>query len=464
MSKNPYMDFQDQFFKMWTDNMDKMMDSEAYKEYKEMAKNVPGAEAYMKAMEQMVPNVENYWKTMAASMPTMPGMPNNPFANYWKDMAEKVSADQFIEYWKEVADKMSPEAFMDYWKAMTEKLPSNPFMDYYKDMAEKMSPEAFMDYWKDMANKMPGYEEYMKAYQAMVPGMQNAWDDFAKMMPNPEKFAAMAQFKMPGFEAFSKVFDLWKSFGNPDAFVADFQNKYMTAIGEIIKGLFPDAVQPFVARPVDYMNIMVEYYKQFVSPWMQIDEDIMKKLAEGDIDAYEDFFKDYMKKYEEELEKYFTILGFGLNREANEDYMATINQWNKAMISMGELLAVITKTAKESFDKIGEQVQKDLEEGKTITTFKDFYKEWYTATEDAYEKLLATDEFAKVFDDFADRYAQYMIAQNKVYERMLSTLPIPTNTDMKSLYKTVYDLRKEVRALKKEVAAQKKATTTKKSK
>ena len=46
-----------------------------------------------------------------------------------------------------------------------------------------------------------------------------------------------------------------------------------------------------------------------------------------------------------------------------------------------------------------------------------------------------------------------MVAQNKVLERMLSSLPIPTNTDMKSLYKTVYDLRKEVRDLKKALAA-----------
>ena len=43
--------------------------------------------------------------------------------------------------------------------------------------------------------------------------------------------------------------------------------------------------------------------------------------------------------------------------------------------------------------------------------------------------------------------------RNKVLERMLSSLPIPTNTDMKSLYKTVYDLRKEVRDLKKALAA-----------
>jgi class III poly(R)-hydroxyalkanoic acid synthase PhaE subunit len=199
--------------------------------------------------------------------------------------------------------------------------------------------------------------------------------------------------------------------------------------------------------------MMIEYYKEFVSPWMQIDADIMERLAKGDTDAYIDFFKEYQQKYEEELEKYFTVLGFGLNREANEEYMAALNQWNKAMISMGELMAVINKTATESFSQIGEKIQADLADGQTITTFRDFYTEWYTVTEAAFEKLLATDEFAKVFDDFSDRYAQFMIAQNKVYERMLSALPIPTNTDMKSLYKTVYDLRKDVRDLKKAVAA-----------
>jgi len=77
----------------------------------------------------------------------------------------------------------------------------------------------------------------------------------------------------------------------------------------------------------------------------------------------------------------------------------------------------------------------------------------FASTEGVSGLTFATDEFAKVFDDFSDRYAQYMIAQNKVYERMLAFLPIPTNTDMKSLYRTVYDLRKEVRDLKKAVAA-----------
>ena len=439
MSSNPFMDYQEQFFKLWNDNMDKMLDSDAYKA---MTKNIPGAEAYTKAMESMVPNVENYWKNMAAAMPQMP---SNPMMDYWKDMADKMPG---MDAWKNFAD---PAAFADTWKKFAD---ANPMMDYWKQFADNMPDMG--EYWKSFQNMMPNMQDYWKNFANMLPGMNAYWDNFAKMMPNADAFKDFAPFlKVPGFEGFTKVFDMWKSFGDPNAMVQDFQDKYMDIIGNVIKSLFPENVQAFIMNPKDFMNMMVEYYKQFVSPWMEIDADIMKRLAEGDPDAYIDFFKDYQAKYAEEIEKYFTVMGMGLNREANEDYMKAMNQWNKAMISMGELMAVITKTAQESFQQIAEKVQADLAEGKSITTFRDFYTVWYSVTEAAYEKLLATDEFAIVFDDFSDRYAQFMIAQNKVYERMLAFLPIPTNTDMKSLYKTVYDLRKDVRDLKKELAAKK---------
>ena len=436
MSSNPFMDYQEQFFKLWNDNMDKMLDSDAYKA---MTKNIPGAEAYTKAMESMVPNVENYWKNMAAAMPQMP---SNPMMDYWKDMADKMPG---MDAWKNFAD---PAAFADTWKKFAD---ANPMMDYWKQFADNMPDMG--EYWKSFQNMMPNMQDYWKNFANMLPGMNAYWDNFAKMMPNADAFKDFAPFlKVPGFEGFTKVFDMWKSFGDPNAMVQDFQDKYMDIIGNVIKSLFPENVQAFIMNPKDFMNMMVEYYKQFVSPWMEIDADIMKRLAEGDPDAYIDFFKDYQAKYAEEIEKYFTVMGMGLNREANEDYMKAMNQWNKAMIPMGELMAVITKTAQESFQQIAEKVQADLAEGKSITTFRDFYTVWYSVTEAAYEKLLATDEFAIVFDDFSDRYAQFMIAQNKVYERMLAFLPIPTNTDMKSLYKTVYDLRKDVRDLKRALA------------
>ena len=450
MSNNPFMDYQEQFFKLWNDNMDQMLNSDAYKA---IAKNIPGAETYTKAMEAMVPNVENYWKTMASSMPAVTAM--NPVMDYWKDFADKMpgmdyfknmpTAAQMMDYWKNFADAAK---MMETWKEFAEK---NPFMEYWKGFTENMPNMG--EYWQNFQKMLPNMSEYWKTFPSMFPGMNNYWDSFAKMMPNPEKFAELAPFKVPGFEAFTKVYDMWKNFGDPNAMVQDFQQKFNDIMADVLKSLFPENVQAFLAKPTEFMNMMVDYYKQFVSPWVEIDADIMERLAQGDPNAYIDFFKQYQDKYAESVEKYFTIYGMGLNREANEDYMKAMNTWNKAMISMGELKAVINKTGQESFEQIAEKVQEELKEGVSLTTFRDFYNVWYSVTEAAYEKLLATDEFAKVFDDFSDRYAQYMIAQNKVYERMLAFLPIPTNTDMKSLYRTVYDLRKEVRDLKKAVAA-----------
>ena len=422
MSNNPFMDYQEQFFKMWKDNMGKMVDSDAYKA---MTKNIPGADAYAKAMESMIPNVENYWKNMMSSMPQMPGM------NFWNSNP-----------WNSNPWSSNP------WNSM---MASNPFMDYWKNMADKMPDMSA--FWTNPQNFMPNMIDYWKSVTSSIPGMDKWWDSFSKMVPNPEMFTKFTSYQLPGFEAYGKVFDLWKSFGDSGAMVSDFQKKYMDTLADILKGYFPAAVQPFISRPTDFLNMMVDYYKQFVSPWMTIEPEILERIAQGDTDAYIDFFKDYQVKYEEELEKYFTVMGFGINREANADYMNYVNEGNKALISMGELLAVVTKTAQESFADIADKVQKDLAAGKSITTFRDFYNVWYSVTEKAYESLLMTDAFAKSFCGFADRYAKFMVAQNKVLERMLSSLPIPTNTDMKSLYKTVYDLRKEVRDLKKALAA-----------
>jgi hypothetical protein len=291
---------------------------------------------------------------------SMPDLPENPYAEYMKSMT--AASNPYAEFWKYMPSNpvtdywkgMMPAAnpFDNLWKAMMPA--SNPFMDYWNKMfSAETNP--FTEYWKSVSDKTPDFSEFWKTYTDMIPSMQNAWDNFAKMMPNPEKFANLAQFKVPGLDTYTKVFDMWKSFGDPTAYVEDFQKKYMDATADIIKSLFPENVQPFIAKPMDYMNMMIEYYKEFVSPWMQIDADIMERLAKGDTDAYIDFFKEYQQKYEEELEKYFTVLGFGLNREANEEYMAALNQWNKAMISMGELMAVINKTATESFSQIGEK-------------------------------------------------------------------------------------------------------------
>ena len=334
---------------------------------------------------------------------------------------------------------------------------SNPFMDYQKQFLEMWNARLAyfpgMDiYKKSLENAMPDVSSYWKTFTSPIPGLDQYWKSLAGMMPDMNHFMSAWPYKIPGLDNYTKVFDLWKSMGDPAQFAMDYQEKYMDLIQDLFRGLLPEGAFSYMQRPMDLMNTLVGYYNQNFAPLMEINENTLQRIMAGDLTAYTDFFHEFNEKYEETIGKYYNVMGLGLNRESNEDLMKAMSNYNKAMFATGELMSLVMNTGAESAKKLGEAFQNAVASGKAPTTFRDFYDLWSSTTEKELMKLLETDEFSKTFDYFSDMYSQYISALNKVYERMLASLPIPTNTDMKSLYKTVYDLRKDVRDLKTELA------------
>ena len=389
MSNNPFEDYQKQFTEMWTENMKNVPGMEAYaKMYENMAGAVPGAQAFSKMFENFGPKSMNaYWDNFTGFMPKPQNMWNVPVAN---------------------------------------------------------------NFWTPFA-QIPGMENYWKMYSSVIPNTQDLMKSWTAMLPDSEALLSMMPYKVPGIETYVKFADMWKGLDDPETFVKDFQENYLELMQELLKNFLPEGAVAFVEKPKELMDSFINFYQQTLAPFMQIDESILERIASGDITAYPEFFRDFSKNYEESIEKYFNIMGMGLNREANEDAMKAMNAYIKAMIAYCGLSSMLLSTTIQSMQTLAEKYQEALADGKVFTTFKDSYDLWYTVTEAALVELLNTDEFAKCFGDFSDKYSKYMIAMNKEYERMLASLPIPTNTDMKSLYKTVYDLRKEVRDLKREL-------------
>jgi class III poly(R)-hydroxyalkanoic acid synthase PhaE subunit len=198
-----------------------------------------------------------------------------------------------------------------------------------------------------------------------------------------------------------------------------------------------------------------------MAPWLQIDEDILKRIFAGDSTAYVDFFNAINEKYDETFAKFFNMMVMGMNREANEEQLQAVGSYIKMLFSAGTLVAMVADASKDSAKALLDHYQKEIKDGKAITTFRDFYNLWYRVTEDIMLELLNTDAFSKAFGDFSDKYSKFLISNNKVLERMLSPLPIPTNKDMDSLYKTVYDLRKDVRDLHRAIESLKNTTPAK---
>lgn len=332
--------------------------------------------------------------------------------------------------------------------------------------------QQFFKTWNDtFMNKMPGMGTYENMYKSMMPGMNDYWTKVKDLMPNPQDtwktmFNAMPSFesvasvwpvKVPGMDLYGKVFDLWKGLADPASFVQNYQSQYSELMQEFFKNFMPKGTLSFFEKPQELLDACVNYYKDILSPWMEIDSTIMERLAVGDRRAYTDFFRDFNKKYEDSFAKMINMMGLGASRESNEDYMKALSTYIKMMFAAGEMAGLIIDTFKDSSIRLVDRYQANIKEGKVVTTFREFYDFWYGVTEEVLLELLNTDEFAKIFGEFSDKYSKFMIATNRVYERMLAGLPIPTKTDMNSLYRTVYDLRKEVRDLRRELNAMKEA-------
>lgn len=320
--------------------------------------------------------------------------------------------------------------------------------------------------WNENISKMPGMEAYQEMYKSMVPNATEYWNKFFEMMPaGTENFwksftpngadfiPKMWNYQIPGMDAYTKVFDFWKGMGDPVAFMRDYQEKYMDLMQDLFKGFLPAGAAPFFEKPMELLQTCTDFYQSVLAPWMKIDDTIMQRIASGDTTAYIDFFRDFNSKYEESFGKMFNMMGMGLNRESTTDQMHAIDAYIQMLFATAEVAALTLNACRDSMTALVERYQKDVQEGKMITTFHEFYTLWFNVTEETLSALLNTDAFSKAFGEFSDKYAQYLIATNKLQERMLASLPIPTKKDMDSLYKTVYDLRKTVRDLRRELDA-----------
>lgn len=320
--------------------------------------------------------------------------------------------------------------------------------------------QLFQMWSNTFANHIPGMNAYNDLYRTMFRSMTDFWskavsgtEDLWKAIPGPHMFTKFWPAEIPGMGIYAKIFDLWRDMGDPVSFLQSSREKYSDLMQEVFKSLLPAGSAPFFAKPRELLDACVDFYKNVMSPWMKVEPSILERIAAGDSGAYIDFFRDFNQKYEETFDKLFNMMTLGANREANEDQMKAMGSYIKMLFSAGSLISLVLNSCSNSMQILVERYQEGLKEGKMVTSFREFYNLWYGVTEEILLALLNTDEFSKAFGDFSDKYAQYTIAMNKVYERMLASLPIPTKTDMDSLYRTVYGLRKDVRDLRRELDA-----------
>ncbi|MGF7186578.1 class III poly(R)-hydroxyalkanoic acid synthase PhaE subunit [Desulfitispora alkaliphila] len=354
-------------------------------------------------------------------------------------MTSDVFGQKFLENWVENQNKM-----LDTWQKVF--MPGEGSKeDKSKDSkdATNQGSQNIMDQWVE-ANR-----QFIKQNAAFFGG-EAGQDLMDKMLDSTDTYLELNKF--------------WKDLsnnitGNSTNEVADFyqkwQDQYKKMFSSNLTPFFPQPIQDYFKEPQELMQMYIETTNKFFSPIFEQSGDIqtlMVKSSLGDKEAYAQLLKKWREKYESTASRIFNMPQIGYSREYLEKQMESLDAFFKYINAISEFSAVLHKVSLSNFESLLKKYQEMVKEGKQPKTFKEFYDLWWTTNEDAYYNLFRTKDFSKLLSQVVDASVNFKKNHDTLIEEYLKNIPVPVKSEMQSLYKTVYDLKREVRNLKKELS------------
>ncbi len=340
----------------------------------------------------------------------------------------KESYEKFIE-----AQKNMYEAWTKAFKASEEdgKL-KFPFFD--PEVFFKSLEEGNMDIISRMSGTSREVYERMKESNATYYNMYKLWSDATKDALNDNKEKAEEAYKT------------WK-----EDFRKNVLENYMAFAPESVRGL-SDKLMELGNSYERVMGMLWEPWQESTSLF----NDCMVKAFTMDPSAYREFLEGWRETYKATFAKMRDMPIVGIWREHLETQEDSIDKYYEYVSVASDFWGRIFEIAAETTEQVFQDYLETLEEGKDIKTYDDFYEYWASVLVKSYDKLFLSDDFSKVAGGVVNAMSDFKAYFDKLMEGYLQQWPIPKNSDMESLYKTVYDLKKEVRSLKKEMDDRKK--------
>ena len=357
-------------------------------------------------------------------------------------------------------------------------------LDYQKKFAEKwienlqkLSPA---NQPVDMAGLTEWYNQMVKSYQDMM-------QEWSKNFTAENPFLKAQPWVLNPFQSNDTQFDVFNKIMNSSKVYTDLYQLYQNLVGKdpfqsadeikaflknqnaVYEELADDILTPII--PAEAKEILdaskgvyhkwVAENEKLVAPWVdsaKASKESLEKIAKGDVAAYKELYEGALKAYEDSYGKVFKIAGIGINRENNEKFLEGFDSFNRLYIAQTQLLAFVEEVAKNNMVEVVKRFQELSKPENQPKTVKDFVDLYVQVNDEVFTKIMGGDEFSKLFAEYGKYYAIFKQECDALLEKELAFLPFPKNSDMKELYKTVYDLRKQcyydhkaIKALEKEV-------------
>ncbi len=368
----------------------------------------------------------------------------------------------------------------------------NNYFDFYKSMID--TQKNMMDSFNAMMPKVPSgdvkedmfnnYENWIKAQQQMFDFTKNmttgnmnwpvtnpveAWEKMMELY-NPLKMGK--SFGVDESKVFEKMLNANKFYLTMYNFYTELNDNYVTPtvdetqriideamvnyekmFRESLLPLMPEELRPFVENPLNFSKTVLDVTSTFVNPWKETYPEMMELWMQAPMsrEKLTEYIKLWKENYDRTVGALMKSPVVGSNRELVEQQNRSVDAMIEMILTVSEYLGSIATISNAN-------ARKSMEEWMTISaedlepkSFKEFYDYWTRKLEGEIEVFFYTDEFANLMARTTDSIMRFKIETDKVMEKYLETTPIVTKGQIDSLYKTVYELKKEVKSLNKQI-------------
>lgn len=355
---------------------------------------------------------------------------------------------------------------------------ANPWMDWLANWPE-MQREMYRQ-WVDALDKLPGLKpdvipgfelpkaadvygqwlDYLKELVGKFPaaGTGDGPEVFARMLSSAETYTRLYSWWMDLYRDLQKAAEEGES--SSRAF-DDFYHRWSAGYEEMVKGIFAAAMPESLQWAAELVSgevprLAMDEAIHFWSPWFDYYVQSIRKLTQGGqpttetiTQAYEDWHSAYQKSFG----RIARMPAMGYYRESVEKYSKAMDSLADFGVVLADFYASVANAGRQGMQKLQERLAEATAAGDGgPTSFRELYRVWWQTNEEIYIELFRTEEFSRLLGELVGRGMNFRENYQAYLEEVTKELPFPNRSEMDSLYKTVYDLRKEVRRLKREVA------------
>jgi class III poly(R)-hydroxyalkanoic acid synthase PhaE subunit len=266
---------------------------------------------------------------------------------------------------------------------------------------------------------------------------------------------------LSGSNAYLNLYQLWlplfkairdKSV-SPDTYKDLTDPKKYKEMLDRVFGFDPDVISQIAVQTAKSFEALTGTSQQFMKPWMEAAEKNLKDvphMMEGRPEAYMQTYHTLFNAFDSTFGRIFHIPPVGKDREKVELLLRSFDHLSVYLAKTTEYQHTMYITGMAALEKVITSITEKMNRGEDIKGFDEFFDLWVDVSEKTFFDLFQSAEFSQMQGELLETALKVRQHNFKLMELCLYDYPVALRSEMDSLYKTIYELKKKVKNLEKQ--------------